>query len=167
MKLFIEGLATRDFEPSSRLLLGKQAPLSPSVISRLLQKFRADYAAFDRRDLSEYTFVYIWTDGIYLKAGLGTEKACLMVLIGADTEGRKHLIALREGYRESAESWGELIADSRKRGMNQPPPPRAAWISRRRGVRRVEPALRGGNHAPRPSTTTATRPDRSLTRLSE
>ncbi len=97
MKLFIEGLATRDFEPSLRLLLGEQAPLSPSVISRLLQKFRGEYAAFDRRDLSEHTFVYIWADGIYLKAGLGTEKACLMVLIGADTEGQKHLIALREG----------------------------------------------------------------------
>lgn len=125
MKLFIEGLATRDFEPSLRLLLGEQAPLSPSVISRLLQKFRGEYTAFDQRDLSEHTFVYIWADGIYLKAGLGTEKACLMVLIGADTEGRKHLIALREGYRESAESWGELIADCRKRGMNQP----ACWLA--------------------------------------
>jgi putative transposase len=60
-----------------------------------------------------------------LKAGLGTEKACLMVLIGADTEGQKHLIALREGYRESAESWGELLADCRKRGMNPP----VCWIA--------------------------------------
>ncbi len=125
MQLFIEGLATRDFEPSLRLLLGEQAPLSPSVISRLLQRFRGEYAAFDRQDLSEHTFVYIWADGIYLKAGLGTEKACLMVLIGADTEGVKHLIALREGYRESTESWGELIADCRKRGMNQP----ACWMA--------------------------------------
>ncbi len=125
MKLFIEGLATRDFEPSLRLLVGEQAPLSPSVISRLTQRFRTKYEAFDRQDLSEHTFVYIWADGIYLKAGLGTEKACLMVLIGADTEGQKHLIALREGYRESAESWGELIADCRKRGMNQP----ACWIA--------------------------------------
>ena len=125
LKLFIEGLATRDFEPSLRLLVGEQAPLSPSVISRLTQKFRAQYEAFDRQDLSKHTFVYIWADGIYLKAGLGTEKACLMVLIGADTAGQKYLIALREGYRESAESWGELIADCRKRGLNQP----ACWIA--------------------------------------
>jgi len=125
MKLFIEGLATRDFEPSLRLLLGEQAPLSPSVISRLIRKFRAEYEAFDQRDLNEHRFVYIWADGIYLKAGLGTEKACLMVLIGADTEGRKHLIALREGYRESADSWGELISDCRRRGLNQP----ACWIA--------------------------------------
>jgi putative transposase len=125
MNLFVEGLATRDFEPSLRLLMGEQAPLSPSVISRLTQRFKAQYEAFDRQDLSDRTFVYIWADGIYLKAGLGTEKACLLVLIGADLEGQKHLIALREGYRESAESWGELVQDCRVRGLNEP----ACWIA--------------------------------------
>jgi putative transposase len=125
MKLFIEGLATRDFEPALRLLVGERAPLSPSTISRLTQKFKAEYAAFDRQDLSDRKYVYIWADGIYLKAGLGTEKACLMVLIAADTEGEKHLLALREGYRESATSWGELLKDCRQRGLNQP----ACWIA--------------------------------------
>jgi len=124
MKLFIEGLATRDFEPALRLLMGEKAPLSASVISRLTQRFRAAYEAFERQDLSKIRFVYIWCDGIYLKAGLGTEKACLMVLIGADTEGKKHLIGLREGYRESAESWGGLLKDCRRRGLNEP----ACWI---------------------------------------
>ena len=124
MKLFIEGLATRDFEPALRLLMGEKAPLSASVISRLTQRFRAAYEAFERQDLSGIRFVYIWCDGIYLKAGLGTEKACLMVLIGADTEGKKHLIGLREGYRESAESWGGLLKDCRRRGLNEP----ACWI---------------------------------------
>ena len=125
MNLFVEGLATRDFEPSLRLLVGEQAPLSPSVISRLTQRFKTQYEAFDRQDLSDHTFVYIWADGIYLKAGLGTEKVCLLVLIGADIEGQKHLIALREGYRESAASWGELVQDCRVRGMNEP----ACWIA--------------------------------------
>lgn len=125
MKLFIEGLATRDFEPALRLLLGQGAPLSPSTISRLTQKFKAQYAAFEKRDLSERKYVYIWCDGIYLKAGLGTEKVCLMVLIGADSEGQKHLIALGEGYRESTASWGDLLKDCRKRGLNQP----ACWIA--------------------------------------
>ncbi len=125
MRLFIEGLATRDFEPALRLLAGSEAPLSPSTISRLTQQFRTAYTAFDRQDLSERKFVYIWADGIYLKAGLGTEKACLMVLIGADTAGQKHLLALREGYRESAESWGELLKDCRQRGLNEP----ACWIA--------------------------------------
>lgn len=125
MKLFIEGLATRDFEPALRLLMGAEAPLSPSVISRLTQRFKGQYEAFDRQDLSDRTFVYIWGDGLYLKAGIGTEKACLLVLIGADREGQKHLIALREGYRESAESWGDLIRDCRGRGLNEP----ACWIA--------------------------------------
>lgn len=125
MRLFIEGLATRDFEPALRMLAGTDAPLSPSTISRLTQQFRTAYTAFDRQDLSRWKFVYIWADGIYLKAGLGTEKACLMVLIGADTEGKKHLIALREGYRESAASWGELLKDGRQRGLNEP----ALWIA--------------------------------------
>lgn len=125
MKLFIEGLATRDFEPALRLLMGEKAPLSASVISRLTQRFKAQYEAFEQQDLGEHTFVYIWADGIYLKAGLGTEKACLMVLIGADTEGKKHLIGLREGYRESAESWGSLLKDSRRRGLNEP----ACWVA--------------------------------------
>jgi putative transposase len=125
MKLFIEGLATRDFEPALRLLVGEKAPLSASVISRLTQRFKATYEAFDRQDLSQRRFVYIWADGIYLKAGLGTEKACLMVLMGADAEGHKHLIGLREGYRESAESWGALLRDCRQRGLNEP----ACWIA--------------------------------------
>lgn len=124
MKLFIEGLATRDFEPSLRLLMGERAPLSASVISRLTHRFRASYQAFQQRDLSDHKFVYIWADGLYLKAGLGTEKTCLMILIGADTEGEKHIIALREGYRESAESWGEVIKDCRQRGLQEP----ACWI---------------------------------------
>jgi transposase-like protein len=125
MKLFIEGLATRDFEPALRLLVGERAPLSPSTISRLTQKFKLQYAAFEKQGLSERKYVYLWCDGIYLKAGLGTEKTCLMVLIGADTEGKKHLIALREGYRESTDCWGALLKDCRKRGLNQP----ACWIA--------------------------------------
>jgi len=121
----VEGLATRDFEPTPRLLVGQDAPLSASTISRLTAQFRKEYEAFDRQDWSGTRFVYIWADGVYLKAGLGTEKACLMVLIGAAAAGNKHLIALREGYRESAESWGDLIRDCRKRGLNQP----ACWIA--------------------------------------
>jgi len=125
LNLFVEGLATRDFEPALRLLVGQKAPLSPSTVSRLTKQFKGQYDAFDGQDLSDRRFVYIWADGIYLKAGLGTEKACLMVLIGADREGIKYLIALREGYRESAESWGDLIRDCRRRGMNEP----ACWIA--------------------------------------
>jgi len=125
LNLFVEGLATRDFEPALRMLVGEDAPLSPSTISRLTEQFKGEYEAFDRQDLGGQMFVYLWADGIYLKAGLGTEKACLMVVIGADTQGQKHLVALREGYRESAESWGELLRDCRRRGLNEP----ACWVA--------------------------------------
>ncbi len=76
-------------------------------------------------DSTHNQYVYIWADGIYMKAGPGTEKACLMVLIGADTEGKKHLLALREGCRESTASWGDLLQDCRARGLNRP----ACWIA--------------------------------------
>lgn len=118
-------LATRDFELALRLLVGEEASLSPSTISRLPREFKEQYEAFDAQDLSDRPFVYIWADGICLKAGPGTVKACLMVLIAADTAGQKHLIALWKGYREGAERWGDLIRDWRQRGLNEP----ACWIA--------------------------------------
>ena len=119
-KLFVEGLATRDFEPSLRFLVGVEAPLSPSTISRLNKEFKNEYQEWQKRDLSHLKIVYIWVDGIYLKAGIADEKRCLLVIIGVDTEGRKHLLTLTEGFRESTESWFQALNDLKKRGMNQP-----------------------------------------------
>ena len=103
--LFVEGLATRDFEPALRFLVGESAPLSPSSISRLNKKFKDEYENWAKRDLSKLKIVYIWADGIYLKAGIADEKRCLLVIIGVDISGKKHLLAMPEGFRESAESW--------------------------------------------------------------
>lgn len=75
LNLFVEGLATRDFEPALRLLVGQDAPLSPSTISRLTKQFKGQYDTFDRQDLTDRKFVYIWADGIYLKAGLVPKQA--------------------------------------------------------------------------------------------
>jgi transposase-like protein len=72
--LFVEGLATRDFEPALRFLVGESAPLSPSSISRLNQKFKDEYDKWEKRDLSKLKIVYVWADGIYLKAGIADEK---------------------------------------------------------------------------------------------
>jgi transposase-like protein len=102
-KLFIEGLATRDFEPALRCLLGEEAALSPSTISRLNQKFRAEYEEWRTQQLIDQPFV--WADGIYVKAGVGTENACVLVMVGVASDGTKHFLALEEGYRESKESW--------------------------------------------------------------
>lgn len=119
-RLFIEGLATRDFEPALRFLVGEQAPLSPSSISRLNKKFKDEYEAWKTRDLSRLKIVYLWADGIYLKAGIADEKLCLLVVMGADITGRKHLLGLVEGYRESKQSWLELLRDLKTRGLNEP-----------------------------------------------
>ncbi len=104
-KLFIEGLATRDFEPSLRFLLGEQAPLSPSSISRLNKQFKKDYVDWQKVDLSSRNFYYIYADGVYLSAGIVLERACLLVIIGIDEFGERHLLELQQGFRESKESW--------------------------------------------------------------
>jgi putative transposase len=119
-KLFVEGLATRDFEPALRCLVGSEAPLSPSTISRLNAQFKDDYRKWKARDLSRLRIVYVWVDGVYLKAGIADEKLCALVVIGVDVTGQKHLLGLAEGYRESAESWAEVLRDLRSRGLKEP-----------------------------------------------
>ncbi len=119
-KLFIEGLATRDFESALRCLLGAEAALSPSTISRLNQKFRAEYDEWREMKLIDQRFVYVWADGIYVKAGVGTENACVLVVVGVASDGTKHFLALEEGYRESKESWLSVLRSLRDRGMAAP-----------------------------------------------
>ena len=119
-KLFIEGLATRDFEPALRALVGEDAPLSPSSVSRLNKQFKEEYGKWKTRRLDDLEIVYIWADGVYLKAGISDEKLCALVVMGADRTGKKHLLAISEGYRESKESWLEVLRDLKARGMNEP-----------------------------------------------
>lgn len=119
-KLFIEGLATRDFEPALRALVGEDAPLSPSSVSRLNKQFREEYNKWKTRRLDDLEIVYTWADGVYLKAGISDEKLCALVVMGADRTGKKHLLAIAEGYRESKESWLEVLRDLKARGMNEP-----------------------------------------------
>ena len=119
-KLFIEGLATRDFEPALRALLGSESALSPSTVSRLNQQFKAEYEVWCKQSLADSKIVYFYADGIYLAAGIGEEKACLLIVIGVDQAGVKHFLAIGEGYRESKESWLEVLRGLRDRGMNAP-----------------------------------------------
>ena len=119
-KLFIEGLATRDFEPALRSLMGEEAALSPSTISRLNAGFKAEYEDWTKSSLASLPIVYVWVDGIYIKAGIADERACLLVVMGADVSGKKHLLAMEEGYRESKESWQEVLRRLKARGMNEP-----------------------------------------------
>jgi len=119
-KLFIEGLATRDFEPALRCLMGEEAALSPSTISRLNAGFKSEYEEWTKSSLASLPIVYVWVDGIYIKAGIADERACLLVVMGADVSGTKHLLAMEEGYRESKQSWLEVLRRLKARGMNEP-----------------------------------------------
>src|SRR5512142_2066984 len=94
--------------------------LSPAVITRLTETWRAEQRAFAARDLSQADYVYLWADGIHVNIRLEEHKLCLLVLIGVRADGRKELIALADGYREPAESWADLLRDCARRGMRAP-----------------------------------------------
>jgi putative transposase len=119
-QLYLHGLAQGDFELALRGLLGKAAPLSPSSIERLRGKWVAEFEAWRRRSLRGLEPVYLWADGIYVKAGLEKEKAALLVIVAGLRDGRKVVLAVESGHRESAESWGQLLRDLLARGMRVP-----------------------------------------------
>ncbi|HLB76657.1 MAG TPA: IS256 family transposase [Candidatus Dormibacteraeota bacterium] len=119
-QLYLHGLAAGDFDLALRGLLGEEAPLSPSTMLRLKSRWQGEYEAWNQRSLAEEEVVYLWADGIYVKAGLEKEKACLLVVVAALADGRKVLLAVQSGYRESTESWAALLRDLKRRGMNSP-----------------------------------------------
>jgi transposase-like protein len=118
--LYLHGLSSGDFVPALAQFLGTGAGLSSSVITKLTQTWTAEAQAFAARDLSGADYVYLWVDGIHLGIRLGEGKLCLLVMIGVRAGGRKELVALADGYRESAESWADLLRDCARRGMRAP-----------------------------------------------
>jgi len=116
--LYLRGVSAGDFQEALAALLGRDAPnLSPSVIARLKGEWEAEYARWQRRELSARRYVYIWADGVYLQARMEPQAECMLVLIGATPEGRKELIGFQVGLRESAQSWRELLIDLKARGL--------------------------------------------------
>ena len=104
--LYLRGVSTGDFQEVLTALLGKNAPnLSPAVITRLTAEWQADYDAWQKRDLSVRRYVYVWADGVYLQARMEEAAECMLVLIGATSEGKKELVGFQTGVRESAQSW--------------------------------------------------------------
>ncbi len=118
-RLYLEGLSSGDFEPAFRELLGEKAPLSASTIIRLKAAWAADYERFRNRPI-DGRYAYIWSDGLYLGAGLEDEQSCVLVVIGARADGRKELLAMQLGYRESTDSWAGVLRDLRERGLAAP-----------------------------------------------
>jgi putative transposase len=119
-ELYLHGLSKGDFELALRGLLGSSAPLSPASIERLRAKWQGEYDGWAQRPLGDRELVYAWADGVYVKAGLEREKACLLVMIGAMSDGTKEVLAVMSGYRESKESWHALFADLKTRGLESP-----------------------------------------------
>lgn len=119
-ELYLHGLASGDFELALRHLLGEGAPLSASSLQRLKEKWQGEYAQWASTPIEQARWAYLWADGIYVKAGLGKEKAALLVMIGVKSNGSKCFLALEAGYRESKQSWAEVLRQLKSRGVKDP-----------------------------------------------
>ena len=123
--LYLKGISTGEFAEALQALLGEDAKgLSPNVIVRLKEHWSSEYEEWSRRNLIQKEYVYFWADGIHTKVRLEVpenEKQCMLVLMGATADGKKELIAVVEGYRESDQSWYELLIDLKQRGLKIAP----------------------------------------------
>lgn len=118
--LYLHGLSTSDFVAALEQFLGSGAGLSAATINRLTTQWQGEAAAFSERSLTDTDYVYCWVDGINLKVRLKQDKVCLLVMIGVRSDGRKELVALADGFRESTESWADLLRSCKRRGMAAP-----------------------------------------------
>jgi putative transposase len=119
--LYLRGLSTNDFQPALEALLGENAKgLSATTITRMTAQWEAELTQWRTRDLSDKDFVYVWADGIHLNIRLEDDRLCLLVIIGVRPDGTKELIAVEDGYRESADSWASVLRSLTERGMQAP-----------------------------------------------
>ncbi len=123
--LYLKGVSTGDFSEALGALLGPEAPgLSATTVTRLKAAWEQEYDAWRQRSFLGNPYVYVWADGVYFNIRLedpGNARQCILVLIGATKEGKKELLAISDGYRESAQSWKELLLDCKARGLTLPP----------------------------------------------
>lgn len=120
--LYLRGISTGDMREALSVLLGEDAKgLSPAVISRLKAQWSDDYLTWNRRDLSQERYVYVWADGIYSTLRGEDDRLCLLILIGVNEHGEKRLLALSDGYRESKASWLSVLQDLQARGLTSAP----------------------------------------------
>jgi len=119
--LYLRGLSTGDFREALAALLGDDAAgLSATNIARLTNEWEAEYRAFQKRSLADRDYVYVWLDGVHFNVRLEDDRLCTLVMIGVRPDGTKELIAVEDGYRESAESWKTVLRDLKRRGMRPP-----------------------------------------------
>jgi len=118
--LYLHGLSSKDFVPALEQFLGSPAGLSASVITRLTEAWQEEYRHWCEKDLSGADYVYVWADGLHFGVRLDQDRVCTLVVIGVRADGKKELVALADGHRESTESWAGLLRDARRRGMRAP-----------------------------------------------
>lgn len=123
--LYLKGISTGDFTNALEALLGPDAPgLSATNIVRLKASWQQEWVVWSKRSLADKCYVYVWADGIHFNIRLedpGNDKQCILVLMGATVDGKKELIAMTDGYRESAQSWRELLLEVKNRGLRHAP----------------------------------------------
>ena len=120
--LYLKGVSTGDFSEALAALLGQDAPgLSASTVVRLKQIWETDFKEWNRRDLTDERIVYVWVDGIHFNIRLEEHRQCILVVMGATADGDKRLLAVQDGYRESEQSWKELLLDLKARGLTLDP----------------------------------------------
>ena len=119
-ELYLHGLSEGDFDLALRGLLGEDAPVSASTVARLKDKWNDELAQWRSRPLDDLEVVYMWVDGVYVKAGLEKEKAAVLVVMAALSDGSKVVVSAVPGYRESTENWSEVLRDIKRRGLSCP-----------------------------------------------
>jgi len=120
--LYLKGISSGDFQEALTVLLGPEAPgLSAGTISRLKANWKDEQARWSRRDLSNRRYVYLWVDGIHFGVRMEDAAQCILVVMGATAEGKKELVALSDGYRESEASWRELLLGLKSQGLQIDP----------------------------------------------
>jgi transposase-like protein len=160
--MYLHGMSSGDFAPALGEFFGSDAGLSPSVITRLTTSWQDERDRFSKRSLADVDYVYIWVDGIHFNVRLGEERLCCLVIVGVRADGTKELVAIADGYRESTESWADLLRDCKRRACE----PRCwlsatgRWGSGRRCVTcSPKPASSAAGSTSRPTSST---PCRSL-----
>jgi len=118
--LYLHGLSSSDFTPALEQFFTSSAGLSASVVTRLTRQWQVERAAFAERRLDDVDYVYIWADGVHFNVRLEEERLCALVIVGVRADGTKELVAIADGYRESTESWADVLRDLKRRGMRAP-----------------------------------------------
>ena len=118
--LYLHGMSSGDFVPALTEFFGSAAGLSASVITRLTKQWQAERDVFAQRDLRAVDYVYLWAGGVHFNVRLEEDRLCCLVIVGVRADGTKELVAVEDGYRESTESWADLLRDLKRRGMRAP-----------------------------------------------